>query len=184
MNKKRVINSVLYTVIGIALIALDQVTKWLVAAYIPYGTNIPVIDGFFDLSHVLNTGAAWGMMRDKTILLSVVTLIACGFLIYLLCVTVNPWLNASFLMILSGAVGNLIDRVFRGEVVDFLSFHFGSYDFPSFNVADICITCGCILLMVVVIFVARGDRKMFRTGSLADRFLSDKKTEADDAAES
>lgn len=161
----------LYTAACILMVLADQLTKWLITVFIPYGGDIRIIPDFFDISHVLNTGAAWGILNQHTVLLSVVTLIACLLIVYLLIVSVNAWLTSALLMILSGAVGNLIDRIFRGEVVDFLSFHFGSYDFPSFNVADICITCGCILLLIIVIFVAKDGNTLFCEGSLARRWF-------------
>lgn len=185
MNRKGLRTGIICTVAGILMVLADQLTKWLITIYIPYGTARPIIPDFFYISHVLNTGAAWGVMSDRTALLSVITIVACLLLLYLLVVSVNPWLTASLVMVVSGAVGNLIDRVFRGEVVDFLSFHFGSYDFPSFNVADVCITCGCILLMIVVVFVAKDSNTLFREGSIARRFFGskEKKAEGDNAPE-
>ena len=182
MKKPAIIRSIIYTAICIALVLLDQFVKWLITVEIPYGHAVPVIENFFSISHVLNTGAAWGVFADHTWMLSCVTLIACIVLIYLISVSIHKWFTASYLMIISGAIGNLVDRIFRGEVVDFLSFRFGTYDFPSFNVADICICCGCFLLMFLVLFATKEEHKLFKEGSLAARFLtSDKKTEGDDA---
>lgn len=174
---------IIYTAICLGLVGLDQLTKWIITLTIPYGHAVPVIDDFFAISHVLNTGAAWGVFSDYTWLLSCVTFIACLILGYLIAVSTHKWFTASYIMILSGALGNLVDRVFREEVVDFFSFRFGTYDFPSFNVADICITCGCILLMILVLFASRNEHKLFKPGSWAARLLtSNKKTEDQDAA--
>ncbi len=183
MKKPAVIRGIIYTAICAGLVILDQFTKWIITVTIPYGYSIPVISDFFSISHVLNTGAAWGVLADRTWLLSCVTFAACLLLTYLIGVSAHKWFTASYLMILSGALGNLVDRIFRGEVVDFLSFRFGTYDFPSFNVADICITCGCILLMILVLFASKEEHKLFKQGSLAARLLtSNKKTEDQDAS--
>ena len=179
MKKSAVIKGLIYMVICAALVGLDQLTKWIITLTIPDGHAVPVIDGFFSISHVLNTGAAWGIFSDHTWILSCVTFIACLILVYFIAVSTHQWFTASYVMILSGALGNLVDRVFRREVVDFLSFRFGTYDYPSFNVADICITCGCILLMVLVLFASKDERKLFKTGSLAARFLTSKKKSED-----
>ncbi len=179
MERAGLKRGILYSAITVLLILADQITKWVITQRVPCGYAFTVIPDFFDISHVLNTGAAWGVLQGRTAILSLVTFLACVVIVYLLVVTVNPWLAASFIMILSGALGNLIDRVFRGEVVDFLTFHFGRYDFPSFNVADICITCGCILLVIVVVFIAKDGNFLFREDSIAHRwFGSDKKSDA------
>ncbi|MBP3391469.1 MAG: signal peptidase II [Clostridia bacterium] len=183
MKKPAVVRAMIYTAISIGLVLLDQFTKWLITITIPYGSFVSVIGDFFSISHVLNTGAAWGVLSDYTWLLSCVTFVACLILCYLIAVSTHKWFTASYIMILSGALGNLVDRIFRGEVVDFLSFRFGTYDFPSFNVADICITCGCILLMILVILPSKKDKPLFKQGSLAARFLtSEKKSEDSDAS--
>lgn len=183
MKKPAVIRGIIYTAICLGLIGLDQLTKWIITETLYYGEFIPVIKDFFSISHVLNTGAAWGVLADHTWLLSCVTFLACLILGYLIAVSTHKWFTAAYLMILSGALGNLVDRIFRGEVVDFLSFRFGTYDFPSFNVADICITCGCILLMILVLIASKEEHKLFKKGSLAARFLtSKKKTEEENAS--
>lgn len=171
MRKTALTKAMILAAISIGLILLDQLTKWVITVVLAYGESVSVIDGFFSISHVLNTGAAWGVLSDHTWLLSVVTFLACIVLIYLLCVSLHKGLMASLVMILSGALGNLADRIFRGEVVDFLSFRFGSYNFPSFNVADICITCGCILLVIIVVFVAKEGKSLFQSGSVAYKWF-------------
>ncbi len=179
MKREGLKKGILYSVIAGLLILADQITKWVITVFVPCGSAVTVIPDFFDISHVLNSGAAWGVLQGRTAILSLITFLACLGMIYLLVVSVKPWLSASLIMILSGALGNLIDRIFRGEVIDFLSFHFGSYDFPSFNVADICITCGCILLVIVVVFIAKDGHELFREGSIACRwFGSDKKSDS------
>ena len=112
--------------------------------------RITVIPGFFHLVHVGNTGAAWGLFRDRSIwlaLLAVITLVA----IYLFrrhLELSRPMVQTSFGLLCGGIVGNLVDRLVHGHVIDFLLFTFGSFDWPAFNLADtaICIGVGLYLL--------------------------------------
>lgn len=136
--------------LGFGIAVLDQLTKHLTQANIPYGHQIPVIPGFFRLSHIHNTGAAWGMLQGHNhwlILLSFV----------MLCVVIafrKHFLTGSRLshvaagLILGGIVGNLVDRVRLGYVVDFLDFLFWGHPFPAFNVADSSICIGVGLYMI------------------------------------
>ncbi len=136
----------------VLLTALDQATKlWAVKALRPVG-EIPVFEGVFNLRYVENTGAAFSILQGKTFLLTVIPIAACVFMIYILSVKkVNSKLgNWGITLILSGALGNLIDRVFRGAVVDM--FDFELINFPVFNVADICVTVGAVLFFIYAIF--------------------------------
>lgn len=136
----------------VLLTALDQVTKlWAVKALRPVG-EIPVIQGVFNLRYVENTGAAFSMLQGKTLLLTVIPIVACVFMIYILSAKkIGSKLgNWGITLILSGALGNLVDRIFRGAVVDM--FDFELINFPVFNVADICVTVGAILFFIYAIF--------------------------------
>ncbi len=136
----------------ILLAALDQVTKlWAVKSLEPIG-EIPIIGGVFNLRYVENTGAAFSMLQGKTALLIVIPIIACLAMVYILMSKkikskLGTW---GIALILSGALGNLIDRVFRGAVVDM--FDFELINFPVFNVADICVTVGAVLFFIYAIF--------------------------------
>ena len=130
--------------------ALDQATKAAVLRVFRQGGSIGIVPGFFDLRLVLNRGAAWGMLSGRRVLLVAVS---AGMLWFL-------WANRKDLadsrsgrfalgLLTGGIVGNLIDRAFRGEVVDFLDFHVGSpWAWPRFNVADSAICAGVALLLV------------------------------------
>lgn len=133
----------------------DVISKWLVEKHLELWSATPVIPGFFNFSHVRNKGAAFGFLNDTTIDWQVpvficINVVAIGFIIYL----VRTAKRGTFCMlcglgmILGGALGNLIDRVWRGFVVDFLDFHIGQYHWPSFNVADIgiCVGAGLVVL--------------------------------------
>lgn len=128
---------------------------------ISYGEKIPVINDFFYLAHYKNTGAAWGIMAGWRFFLIPVTIIVSIILAYYLVKSDNRLFKVSLSMILGGAIGNLIDRSFReGGVVDFLDFHFGSYNFPTFNVADCFIVIGTILLSYYILFILKDEKEL------------------------
>lgn len=142
-----------------AIVALDQVTKYIVSENIEYGGLIPVIDGFFYLTYHENKGAAWGILQNGRYFFIALTVLFSIVVVYFLAKYQNRFLKLSLAFILGGAVGNLIDRVVKGSVADFLDFHFGSYNFPTFNVADTFITVGTILLAYYMLFIYREPEK-------------------------
>ncbi|VGO20106.1 signal peptidase II [Pontiella sulfatireligans] len=136
--------------IGLAILFLDQFTKQAVRAHFIYGESRPVIDGFFNLVYVRNDGAAWNMLSGHGIILILIS----AAVLVLLVVYRRSFLQEQFLhkilfgLMIGGIAGNLIDRIRFGWVTDFLDFQFGSYHYPSFNVADsaICIAVGLYIL--------------------------------------
>jgi signal peptidase II len=143
--------------LGLPLFALDQLTKWLVRLNIPYGTELPVIPGFFSLVHASNTGAAFSLFTGNNIFFVGLALAALGVIIFLLirdsrarntAQRLNHLTKISFGLLAAGILGNLTDRIFRGAVTDFLHFYINEYAWPSFNVADscICIAAGLLIL--------------------------------------
>ncbi|TYQ15578.1 UNVERIFIED_CONTAM: signal peptidase II [Acetivibrio alkalicellulosi] len=144
----------LWILIIVLIASLDQLTKHMVINNIELGNSITMIENFFYLVHWRNKGAAWGIMQDKTTFFIVATIIISIFLGFFMHKNDNKVLRFSLAMILGGAIGNLIDRIFRPEgVVDFLNFYFGSFNFPAFNVADSFITIGTIVLAIYIIFI-------------------------------
>lgn len=136
--------------LGAALVVLflDQLTKVVVDWQFPLHWNRPVIPGFFDLVHVRNFGAAWGIFAGRTWLLGVVSLVALFLLIiYFRQLSEDKPFNEWILSIIAGGIaGNMLDRFFRGSVIDFLDFHWREvYHYPSFNVADMAISVGVCL---------------------------------------
>lgn len=134
------------------ILLLDQSTKLLVDHHIPLHHSIPVIEGWVDLTHVRNTGAAFGLLAGHRRALASYALIlfsvaAIGFIIHLLrrLADTDTGLILSLTFILGGALGNLADRLFHGEVVDFLDVYWNGYHWPSFNVADSFISVGAVL---------------------------------------
>jgi signal peptidase II len=145
-----------------ALVALDQLTKALVLAYVPLHETITVIPGLLNLTHVRNTGAAFGVLNAAdfplksiaVMLLALVALVAIG--VYAARYGTGSWLNRLGLVcVLGGAIGNLIDRALRGYVVDFVDFYWGSAHFWAFNVADSAITIGAVALIAEMVFPQR-----------------------------
>jgi signal peptidase II len=140
-----------------AILVLDQLTKYLVAKYIRMYEVIPVIPGFFNLTHVRNRGAAFSILSNlpgvwRSAFFITVTLVAVVVLVVLIRKTEERLLASAFSLIAGGAVGNVIDRIRFGEVVDFIQWYVKSYYWPSFNVADSAITIGVGLLVIDMLF--------------------------------
>lgn len=169
------ISYIVLSVLGLLLIVADQVTKALIAANLPYqhGGTV-VIENFFEIVHWHNTGGAWGTLSGLTWLLTVFSVLCALILLYFYIAAKPVFLRLSLVLIIAGAAGNLIDRIVRGYVIDFLYFgNLFGYSFPAFNVADICITSGCIGVLIYVLFLSR-KYEAFRTGTFAARFFSEK----------
>jgi signal peptidase II len=147
----------LYLSISAAIVLLDQFTKAIVIERIPLYHSVPVVTGFFEINHVRNSGAAFGILASldspwRTLFLNVVALgVFAAVLVWALRSPADAGrLQAGLALILGGAVGNLVDRFRSGAVTDFLLFHIGRYEWPSFNVADSAITVGVFLLAWVL----------------------------------
>ena len=143
-------------IIAAAVLAADQATKAWIAAHLAFNTYgegggaITVIRGFFYIVHVGNTGAAWSMFSGRSIVLAALAA-ATLFGIFLGRKALGlaaPYAQACFGLMCGGIAGNLLDRLTRGHVVDFLDFHFGSYVYPTFNVADSAICVGVALYVL------------------------------------
>lgn len=139
---------VILPVISLFVFALDQTTKTLVTQNLQLGeawTPFPQVANFFDITHWLNTGAAFGLFPQLSGIFTIVAFaVSLGIVWYYRGLTGNDWLvRVSLGLQLGGALGNLVDRLRYGYVVDFIHFHF----FPVFNVADSAIVCGVALLM-------------------------------------
>ncbi len=151
---RRVLAYRLLLSLALGVFVLDQATKAWIAARLPYPTygppgHIVVIDGFLYLVHVGNTGAAWSLFSGRSGLLAVLavlTLLAIFAWRRQLGLRVWP-VQLSFGLLCGGILGNLVDRLIHGHVVDFLDFHFGSYVYPTFNLADSGICIGVIIYL-------------------------------------
>ena len=146
----------LWLCLALVLVALDQWTKRLAATHLKTAPRV-LIDGVLELTYTENTGAAWSMLSGKQILLIALTAVMLGVvLVLLLC---GKWRNGCLLagetLLIAGGVGNLIDRVWNGCVVDFI--YVKAIHFPVFNVADCCVCCGAALLLIYMIWLEKGD---------------------------
>jgi len=143
----------IYIIFVIGLI-LDYITKIWALDTLKGKPDITIIKEFFDFSYLENRGAAFGIFQGRVYLLAAVTLIIIGvfFFYYLRTKKKTLLFTVSTALILTGALGNLIDRLRYGFVVDFISWHWkDAYYFPTFNVADICITIGTGLLVIYIL---------------------------------
>ena len=150
----------LYLILAALLVALDQAVKFLVRAHIPLGGSLPVLPGVLDLTYVQNTGAAFSLFTGHTWLLTIISLAVSVALAAALVKGVlrHPFARCALAVVLAGAVGNLIDRAFRGFVVDMFNVLF--MRFAVFNVADIGVTCGFVLFLVGVIVSWRHEDRL------------------------
>ncbi|MDD6229941.1 MAG: signal peptidase II [Lactimicrobium massiliense] len=137
-------------IIVVIVLVLDQLTKFMVQNSAVLQTqSIPVIPKFFYLTYVKNTGAAWSVFADKTQLLALVSAVAVGVMLWYV-ITRKPkkWILFALALMIGGAAGNMIDRIWLGYVRDFFDFYPFGYNFPVFNVADIALTIGVIMLIL------------------------------------
>ncbi|MGH7875279.1 MAG: signal peptidase II [Candidatus Binatia bacterium] len=147
----------------IPIVVLDQLTKIIVDRMMPLHHSIPIVDGFFNLTYVRNTGAAFGIFAGshevfRLPFLIGVSLLAIGFIVVMLKRLHGDatGLIAALTFILAGAIGNLIDRVLHGEVIDFLDVYYSNYHWPAFNLADSFITIGVTITLFYLVG-AKGD---------------------------
>ncbi len=143
----------------VLLVIIDQFTKFMITQSMAYQGIRPIINDFLSFHYVRNTGSAFSMFADKSwgiTMLSVISGLALLVLMFLsgfvLCKFRSRRLSILLIFLSAGTLGNLIDRVRLEYVIDFIRFDFGSYTFPIFNVADIYVTCSCILLAICLIF--------------------------------
>lgn len=139
----------------LTLIALDQITKWLAVVKLKPIHDIPIIKGVFHLTYVENRGAAFGIFQGKHLFFIITTILVVTFVtIYYFKLPLGKesyWMRFSLVLLVAGAIGNLIDRIRLGYVVDFL--YFKLIDFPVFNVADICVVVGVAILSLLILII-------------------------------
>ncbi len=144
--------------VPVVVVIVDQITKWLVRTRVPLHSSVPVIPGFLDITHVRNTGAAFGFLNGvdfpgKPLVIAVVAICAlAGIAFYSGHIAGEKLLpRLGLALIIGGAAGNLVDRVFLGSVVDFVDAYWQGFHFWAFNVADSAITVGVILMILDMI---------------------------------
>lgn len=159
----------IYTVIGVlGFVVLDQAAKALAITKLKNNDSITLIKGFLGLTYVENEGAAWGVLSGRMNILVIITIIIIP--LFVLCMIkinknkellnrsklkVISFLHFDMVLLLAGAIGNFIDRIVNGYVIDFFQFTF--IDFPVFNVADCYITVGAVVFIIIYIFMLKED---------------------------
>lgn len=150
-------------IIVFVLAALDQLTKAAAYSMLRPVYQVRIIDGFFYLTYLENRGAAFGAMQGaRWMFVSLAAVLLVGAGVYYRRIKKTPdtlWLRTALVMLCSGTIGNVIDRVFRGYVVDFLDFIVFGYDFPVFNVADMLIVGGTALLVGGILVFDKGEKR-------------------------
>lgn len=151
----------LWLIISAVILAADQTIKYFIETNIAMGEKVTVIKDFFYITYHTNTGAAHGILQNGNFIFIPVTIIAVIAIIYFILKRKEKFLKAVLAVLLGGALGNLADRIFKGAVTDYLDFYFGSYNYPTFNIADSCIFVSAILLVIFILFIYKepGDNK-------------------------
>lgn len=144
---------------AVIVLLIDQIVKLLIKTNMSLNEEISIIPNFFSIQYLKNTGAAFSILENQTILLAITSIICISVIIYYLKKEENltTTMYLSFGLVLGGILGNLIDRIVYQGVIDFLSFQIFNYNFPVFNIADIGITIGVLLL--IIIYISRDIKK-------------------------
>ncbi|WP_431807285.1 signal peptidase II [Lysinibacillus sphaericus] len=155
-----------YYGLAVFVIILDQWTKWLIVKNMEFGERIAVWDPWFGILSHRNRGAAWGMLEGQMWLFSIVTIGVIIAVIYFYHKEAKgkPLFQVGLMLLLGGAIGNFIDRIFRGEVVDFADVLIPiiNYDFPIFNIADAALTIAVVVLMIGLIAEDKKEKKQVK----------------------
>ena len=139
----------------LTLVILDQITKALVINFFNLYDSVALLP-MINLTFVVNYGFAFGLLNNPSlnqILVSLVILAIIVYFLYLLIKTQDKIFQLTLTLILAGALGNFVDRIFRGFVIDFIDIYIGKYHWPAFNIADSCITVGFVVLMINILFL-------------------------------
>ena len=154
-------NIILSGLLVSVLLGLDLLFKYLVSTYL---TTVNIIDNFFSLTYVLNDGAAFSLFASRTYLLILIALICLFFIIYELKNNLDDrMLSIGYSLALAGLLGNFLDRLIDGYIIDYLSFKILGYNYPIFNFADILIVVGIVIVIIKEILKERGKRYEVRS---------------------
>ncbi|MCO7174634.1 signal peptidase II [Sporolactobacillus kofuensis] len=138
-----------YALAGLVLL-IDQISKWMIVQNMALGQSIAIIPGLFYLTSIRNNGAAWSILEGQFIFFFIITIIVLVAVVYYMqkIGRKQPLLGTSLGLIIGGTLGNFLDRMLRGEVVDFIHVYIIHYSFPVFNIADSSLCIGVILLIM------------------------------------
>ncbi len=139
----------------LGIVVLDQVTKLIILNTVPYGQSIEVIPNFFDITHRVNSGAAWSIFEGQMLMfygITIVALVIFGYYFKDIDFKNKTVYSLGISILIGGTIGNFIDRIRIQGVIDFLDFKIFGYDFPVFNVADMALNVGIFLFILAVLF--------------------------------
>ena len=148
MNKKKFLTLIAIT--SLITIFIDQISKYIVNSMVKFGYSKEIIPNFFSITNARNFGAAWSILWDKKIYIILITCVALLFVIFLLFreKEQNEYKSLYYGLLMGGIIGNLIDRIALGYVIDFFDFKFFGYNYPIFNISDIAIVISVLLICV------------------------------------
>ncbi|WP_145437101.1 signal peptidase II [Staphylococcus haemolyticus] len=140
-------------IVAIAILIIDQVTKWIIATTMNIGDSYEVIPNFLNITSHRNNGAAWGILSGKMGFFYIITIVILIVLVlfYIKEAKYNLFMQVAISLLFAGALGNFIDRLVNGEVVDFVDTNIFGYDFPIFNVADSSLTIGVLFIIIALL---------------------------------
>jgi len=139
-------------IIGTSILFLiDIFSKYLITKLVIFGESITIINNFLNITYVKNTGAAWSILNNNTLIVTIISIIIISFLVWYIYINSknnNKFEKIGYSLVLGGALGNLFDRLVYGYVIDFIDINIFNYDYPIFNLADTFIVIGVILLFI------------------------------------
>lgn len=152
----------IWVVLIVLILSVDQISKLVVINNMKLSQSISIIENFFYLTYCENSGIVWGIFKNSSYVIIPVTIIISALMVFVIYKTNIRLLKLSLSLIIGGAVGNLIDRLFRGgSVIDFLDVYIGTYNYPVFNVADSFIVIGTFVLAYYLLFVYKDSDIIF-----------------------
>lgn len=162
-------------IVGIIVAVSDQFSKYLVRQSFDLGETVPVIEGFFNLTYLRNTGAAWGILDGYNIWLGILSIIVLAGLIFFRRSFISNVLEHKIALgcLMGGIVGNLVDRLRLGYVTDYLDFYINNHHWPSFNIADAAICIGVGIYIISAIWIAEHPLRENGQGDKSASDLSD-----------
>ncbi|MFC4617275.1 signal peptidase II [Camelliibacillus cellulosilyticus] len=157
----------IYYVLAIVILGLDQMSKWVIYTTMSVGESIEMIPGFLYITSIRNTGAAWNILNGQMWFFFIVSVVVLVIVIYYMQKVgrKKPLLGIALGLIIGGTLGNFIDRLVRGEVIDFIHVYLGSYSYPVFNLADSSLVVGVILILIYSLLDAKKEKKHGNDGN-------------------
>ena len=147
----------------VIVLFFDQISKSIASAFLSVEESIVVVKNFFSVTYINNYGAAWSILKDKNVLLIILSLVSLLIIYrFMYLFKKNKRNNIAFGLVLAGITGNLIDRWLFGYVRDFLDFNIFGYNYPVFNIADTAVVIGVILLIIAIL---KGEDKIGKDSS-------------------